>query len=54
MARTILIHQNVQVPDDDDRTADQIKEAVDAAIEVGSDHESVRGLVIEAVLWEEV
>lgn len=54
MSRTVLIHLNVQVPDEDARDATQIAQAVEGAIEVGSDDASVRGLVIEAVLSEEL
>jgi hypothetical protein len=52
--RTVLIHLNVEAPDDDPRTAEEISAAVMGAVEVGSDDDSVSGLVIEAVLTEEV
>lgn len=54
MARTILIHLNVEAPDTDERTADQIADAILAALEVGSDDNSVRELEIVAPLAEEV
>jgi len=54
MPRTILIHLNVTVPDDDDRTTDEIIAAVCAMIEVVSDHDSVRDLAPTVVLAEEV
>ena len=37
MPRTILVHLNVTVPDDDSRTFGEIGEAIEAALEVGSD-----------------
>jgi hypothetical protein len=61
MPRTILMHLNIVVPDEDGRSTPQIVEAIEAAIEVGSDHDSVRGLEfvvhnleIETVLAEVV
>lgn len=39
MTRTVLIHLNVTVPDGDDRNADEVADAVLAAIEVGSDND---------------
>ena len=54
MPRTILVHLNVEVPDDDDREADAIAEAILAAVEVGSDSDEVRDLVVAAPLAEEV
>jgi len=45
-SRTIVIHLSVQVPDDDQRTDDQIADAVIAAVEVGQDDDSVRDLVV--------
>lgn len=38
MPRTILVHLNVTAPDDDARSADEIADAILAALEVGSDH----------------
>ena len=52
--RSILVHLNVEVPADDERDADQIAEAVAAALEVGSDDESVRGFTYAVPLAEEV
>lgn len=54
MPRTILVHLNVTVPDDDIRSADQIGDAIEAALEVGSDDPSVSGLEVHVVLIEEV
>jgi len=52
--RTVLLHVNVQVPDDDGRDAGQIAESVAAAIEVGSDAPELDGLEVAVVLAEEV
>jgi hypothetical protein len=46
LSRTVLIHLNVQVPDGDERNADEVADAILAAIEVGSDDDSVRALGI--------
>ena len=46
MPRTILVHLNVTVPDSDKRNADEVADAILAAIEVGSDDDSVRELGI--------
>jgi hypothetical protein len=54
MPRTILVHLNVTPPEGDTRTANEIADAILAAVEVGSDDDSVRGLVIVAPLAEEV
>jgi hypothetical protein len=58
MARTVLVHVNVQVPDDDPRTAEDVERAVQGALDVGSDEGNVMGvfhdLVVEIVLCEEV
>lgn len=40
--RTILVHLNVEVPDDDPRDANAIADAILSMIEVGSDDDSVR------------
>lgn len=53
-ARTVLLHLNVEVPADDDRPVSEIVAAVLGAIEVGSDDESVSGLVVECPLAEVV
>jgi len=53
MTRTILVHLNVTVPDEDDRTADKIADALLGAIEVGSDDDSVRGLAIGIPVFAE-
>lgn len=54
MARTILMHVNVIVPDKDGRDVPEIVGAIEAAIEVGSDHDSVRDLKIETIVAEVV
>lgn len=51
--RTVLVHLNVQVPPEDSRTPDQIGEAIAAAIEVGSDNETLDGLVVVVALCDE-
>jgi hypothetical protein len=52
--RTVLVHLNVQVPGTDDRDADAIADAVMAALEVGSDDESVADLKVVCPMAEEV
>jgi len=52
--RTVLVHLNVEVPGWDGRTANQIADAILAAIEVGQDDETVRDLKVDAPLAEEV
>jgi hypothetical protein len=54
MPRTILIHLNVEAPDDDPRTFVEIEEAVKGALEVGSDDPSLDGLTIEVTMAEEI
>lgn len=54
MPRTILVHLNVEVPDHDDREAEAIADAILAAVEVGSDSDEVRDLMVTAPLAEEV
>lgn len=54
MPRTILVHLNVEVPDEDDRSADQIADALLGALEVGGDDDSVRDLKVIAPLAEDV
>jgi hypothetical protein len=53
-ARTILMHLNVSVPADDNRSIGEIAEAIEGAIEVGSDDPSLAGLVIQTALVDEV
>jgi hypothetical protein len=48
------VHLNVQVPAGDPRTPDQIADAIEGALEVGSDDSSVRELRITTTLAEEV
>jgi hypothetical protein len=52
MTRTVLMHANVQVPDEDGRATEEIVQAVQGALEVGSDDDTVRAL--EIVLAEEI
>lgn len=54
MPRTILVHLNVTVPDDDSRTFGEIGEAIEAALEVGSDDPTVSGLVVHVTLVDEI
>jgi hypothetical protein len=52
--RQVLVHLNVAVPAEDTRRADEIADAILAAFEVGSDHDSVRGLAVVCPLAEEL
>lgn len=52
--RTVLVHLNVQVPDYDNRTADEVGGAILDALDVGSDDDAVRNLLVECPLVEEV
>ena len=52
--REILVHLNVEAPDSDTRTADEIAAAIMAALEVGSDDESVSALIIVPAMSEEI
>jgi hypothetical protein len=54
MTRTILVHLNIEVPDTDTREADEIGEALVAAVHVGSDDDEVRELIVRNVLSEEM
>lgn len=56
MPRTILIHLNVAVSDDDPRDADQIATLLMGAIEVGLDpnDDALAFAGVDAVLVEEV
>lgn len=54
MSRTILVHLNVTVPEGDDRSMEEIVAAIEGALEVGSDDESVRSLEIVTALAEEI
>lgn len=54
MPRTVLVHLNVEVPDGDERSVEEIESAVRGALEVGSDHELVKSLGIEITLSEEI
>jgi hypothetical protein len=48
------MHMSVEVPDDDERSVDELVKAVEGAIEVGSDNPSVSGLEIVVVMAEEI
>ena len=52
--RTVLVHLNVEVPAEDQRDADKIADAIMAALEVGSDDESVYYLQPIVTLAEDV
>jgi hypothetical protein len=52
--RTVLIHVNAQVPDSDPRTAKEIADLVEGAIEVGSDNPALSAVEVTVVLAEEV
>jgi hypothetical protein len=52
--RTVLVHLNITVPAGDDRDANQIKDAILGALEVGADHETMHGLHIAVPLAEVV
>ena len=54
MPRTILVHLNVSVPDDDHRTAEQVAQALMDAYDVGSLDESVWNLRPSVALAEEI
>lgn len=51
-SREVLVHLNVTVPAGDDRDANQIKDAILGALEVGADHETMHGLHIAVPLAE--
>ena len=52
--RTFLVHLHVEAPDTDERTPDQIADAIGGALEVGSDDESMHGLSFAVPLAEEI
>lgn len=52
--REVLVHLNVEVPDTDTRTADEVADALLGAFEVGSDDDSVRDLVVCCPLAEDI
>lgn len=54
MTRTILIHLNVEVPDEDTRDYKDIVSDVEGAIEVGSDPEHVGHMTVDVALAEEI
>lgn len=54
MSRTILVHLNIEVPDDDRRSAEQIGANVEAALNISSDEPSRREENVEVALAEEI
>jgi hypothetical protein len=54
MSRTILVHLSVDAPASDGRSANEIADALLAALEVGGDDDSVRSLEVVCPLAEEV
>jgi len=53
-ARTILVHLNVTVPDGDYRSIGAIAEAIEGAIQVGSDDPSLSSLIIHVAAVDEI
>jgi len=54
MKRVVLVHLNVEVPESDTRTAEEIGGAIYGALEVGSDNDAVRDLDIAVALTDEI
>lgn len=54
MAREILVHLNVEVPDDDPRSAQEITDLVMGAIAVGSDTPAFADMWIVMAMSEEI
>jgi len=54
MPREILIHMNVEVPEDDKRSAEEISQAIQGALEVGSDNEILEGISWQIPLAEDI
>jgi hypothetical protein len=52
--RTILVHLNVEAPASDQRSADEIADALLAALEVGSDDDRVRDLKVVCPMAEAI
>ncbi len=52
--RTVLVHLNVDAPAWDDRSAEEVAHAILGAIEVGSDDESMSGLIVAVALAEDI
>lgn len=53
--RVVLVHLNVEVADDDPRTAEEIAAYIDDALVVGMDgHEGAEGLAVTVALADEV
>lgn len=52
--RIVLVHLNVQPPAGDHRNADEIADSLMAALEVGSDDDSVRTLNVCLTFAEEI
>jgi hypothetical protein len=53
-ARTFLVHLNVEVPRDDTRSEQELVEAIEGALTVGWDDDSVRGLNVCVALTERI
>jgi hypothetical protein len=54
MPRTIIVHLNIELPDSDKRTADEIADAITESLSVSSDKDPVRFEDVVAPLAEEV
>ena len=54
MPREILIHLNVEVPESDTRSAEEISDAISGALEVGSDNEILEGISWQIPLAEDI
>ena len=52
--RTFLIHLNLELPEGDERSSDDVASAIAGAIEVGSDNEILKGIKIDIPLVEEI
>lgn len=52
--RNILVHLNLELPEGDERSSDEIAFAISGAIEVGSDNEILEGIKIDIPLVEEI
>jgi hypothetical protein len=51
--RTILVHLNIEIPADDSRTPNQVADAIEAALSVVADHDSLAGMTITCPMAEE-
>lgn len=52
--RTVVVHLNVGLPVGDARSADEVRDAILGAVEVGQDDDSVRDLDVTCPLAEEI